>query len=1275
MRPWSRIFLSIAVAFALAAACAASRAANVLLVISSGTINASESARRTSFQGWGHTVATIEDNASQASFDTAVASADVVYVAATIQDWELLYKLRTAAKGVITETPGLDTEFGFTTSDGYTESTTQVLNVVNTHPVTAGLSSGTVTIVSSSQSLAPNGNSMAAGMTKLGERGGGQLALGVVDVGGALANAYSGNSTASGRRVRLPWADITWSALNSSGLTIAQQAISWAAGGTDSLLLHLKLNESSGTTADDSSTYNRDGTATGTATWIAGRRHNAFDFNGSTKIEVNSLLGSPTSFTLACWARIDATDTSGAEGVTLGDYVLLRPHDVSNGAPVAHFYYGGGSYRTVVATSSYIGRGWHHFAATFDDVANSFRLYIDGALVATTSTTSSVSWSGLGTMTRVGTHGNTNTNLDMDGAIDDVRVYNKALTQSEIADLYGLVGHWKLTETSGTTATDSSTKALHGTYANGPTLAQAGPYPGNGQNAASFDGANDVVNGAASTNYADFADGFSVAGWVYFNAFLNNVSMLENGSTTENFALSFSGSGQVRVQARNTSSTLQSMTTTATLPLGAWKHVVGTYDGSAFRVYIDGQLASTTNNAFTIGTASGNLSLGASLQGTDEFLSGRLHDVRLYNRAIAADEVAALYGLTGFWKLDESSGTVAADSSGSGYNGAYGGAPTVGKTGAYVRATGFSDSGTTDQLAASHLAIHGSTSASASFWIKTTHTGEQGVISGSNASESNEFLCLIFNSTTFRTYFHGATLTWTTPSLSDGRWHNVIVVANAVTGMTTAYFDGVSLGAQAGGSGGTAFNLASGGLIFGQEQDSVGGGFAVTQRVRGDLDELRIYNRPLSAQEIADLSGLVGHWKFDEGAGTTFADSSGASRNGAFNAGAPTWVTGVRGTALNFNGSSDALTDTAFNSPSTGTVAYWFRSTGPPAAQQRHFGNNADWEVWQNPDGIVRFDLCTDGEVGGFKTVSTPQTAARWYHLCAVYDSTDESYSIYINGELDKSGISSSDLTARAAGRLAFGNRTGAANYLIGALDDFRVYNRKLTQPEVYELYGLVGWYKLDETVGTVAANSTGLGSEGTYSGSPALGVANNGYTPLSTAVGFSGSNNVQIAGLFNRPTDVTASAWVRLDGVDSTGAEVVSLGDCFTIRLNSGTSGVAAYYFNGSTSVTATGNQILINSGWRHVAAVLLGGNTLKVYVDGIEVASTATSGAISYSGRGANSRIATHGNSLTTADLVGRVDEVKVYNRALPPDEIYQLYRGSRINGIKILQWVEAR
>lgn len=1037
-----------------------------------------------------------------------------------------------------------------------------------------------------------------------------------------------------------------------------------------SLLLHWKLNETSGSTADDSSYYERDGTVVGTASWVAGRRHNAHDFNGSTKVEYNSLLRNPTSFTLACWARIDSSDTSGADGVSIGDYCHLRLHSVAAGAPQGNFYVGGTTWGTVTGTKSYVGAGWHHFAVTFSDSGNSFKLYVDGALIATTSTTSSISWAGLGTKTRIGANGDVSTAFDLDGAIDDARIYNRALTQSEIADLYGLIGHWKLNETSGTTAVDASGKATNGTFTNGPAVGQAGPYPGAGLYSASFDGTNDYVDVGAVSNYTELKDGFSVAGWVYLNQHVNYAAVLENGTTSESCSLQFSATGQVRVNGRS-SGGLQSHISTATVSLSRWSHVVGTYDGTTFRIYLDGQLVSSGANAFTIMTATGNLSLGASLQGTDEHLNGRMHDVRFYNRAIVAEEVVELYGLVGNWKLNEASGTTAADSSGNMLDGTYTSGPILAQAGPYPGAGQYASSfdGSNDYVSGATATNYPLTNSySIAGWVYlNAHVDNAAMLENGSSTDS----CSLAFSSTGQVRFMGRASGGlqshlTTTTLGLRKWTHVVGTYDGAT--FRVYIDG-----QLASSASNAFTLVtpSGVLTLGASLQ------ASDEFFNGRLQDVRLYNRAISAAEIAAIYGLIGHWKFNEGSGTALADSSGAGAGAAFNGGSPDWISGVYGNGLAFDGTSDdAITSSAFSPPTVGTVAYWFRSTGTPSARQRHLGSADNWEVYQDPDGIVRFDLGGNGETGGFKTVSSSTTSGSWYHFAAMYDVADESYAVYLNGVLDKSGVSTTALTPQSTVQLSFGTRTGTTNRLAGSLDDVRVYNRKLSPWEVYQVFGLMAWYKLDETSGTAAIDSTGRGQDGAYSGSPTLNVTANGAASQGTAVAFNGTNYVQASGLYDKSASVSAAAWVRLDGADSGGASVISLGDYFALQLNtSGVNEARAFYYDGSTWTTANVNAVLQNTGWHHFAAVLDAGSTLKLYIDGVEAASAPTSGTITYTGRGSNTRIASHGWNGTTTDFTGRVDDVRVYNRALKPDEVFQLYRGTRINGIKILTWVEAR
>src|SRR5262245_17175074 len=101
-------------------------------------------------------------------------------------------------------------------------------------------------------------------------------------------------------------------------------------------------------------------------------------------------------------------------------------------------------------------------------------------------------------------------------------------------------------------------------------------------------------------------------------------------------------------------------------------------------------------------------------------------------------------GLRGLWKLDETSGTSASDSSGNGANGTYSGSPQLGNTGRFTKASGFSGAGgTTDRLSLPYTVLNGLTNTTVSFWLKTTATSMLSIVSGANGSNDNEYFLFI----------------------------------------------------------------------------------------------------------------------------------------------------------------------------------------------------------------------------------------------------------------------------------------------------------------------------------------------------------------------------------------------------------------------------------------------------------------------------------------------------------------------------------------------------
>jgi hypothetical protein len=86
---------------------------------------------------------------------------------------------------------------------------------------------------------------------------------------------------------------------------------------------------------------------------------------------------------------------------------------------------------------------------------------------------------------------------------------------------------------------------------------------------------------------------------------------------------------------------------------------------------------------------------------------------------------------------------------------------------------------------------------------------------------------------------------------------------------------------------------------------------------------------------------------------------------------------------------------------------------------------------------------------------------------------------------------------------------------------------------------------------------------------------------------------------------------------------------------------------------------------------------NVLRFYVNGSQVASLSTTSSISYTGQGANTVIGRHGNGSSSYDFNGKIDDVRVYSRALCPEQIQEIISdgGGAYQGVKILQWVETR
>jgi hypothetical protein len=162
-----------------------------------------------------------------------------------------------------------------------------------------------------------------------------------------------------------------------------------------------------------------------------------------------------------------------------------------------------------------------------------------------------------------------------------------------------------------------------------------------------------------------------------------------------------------------------------------------------------------------------------------------------------------------------------------------------------------------DHVTPPHLIFNGMGDFTISTWARINTlkaTGSHCIISGAESdSEDNELLLYYFpDGSSWGLYINQSAVAFSpSATMSDLSWHHVVLVRE--NGSIGRFYlddqqigDGVTVPIA-------AMNIAPGGLVLGQDQDSVGKDFDAGQSWAGDLDNLRIYNRALSRGEVHAL--------------------------------------------------------------------------------------------------------------------------------------------------------------------------------------------------------------------------------------------------------------------------------------------------------------------------------------------------------------------------------------------------------------------------------------
>ena len=201
------------------------------------------------------------------------------------------------------------------------------------------------------------------------------------------------------------------------------------------LVAHWPMNEGTGTTIEDVIGGNT-GTFTNTPVWTKGPQGESglsFDMDDRDAVQVTGLLGTPTAGTMAAWVNAGRIDSSNYSHVfDIGDYVMI---EMTTGRVPRFTFKAAPSGYTSVDSSVPLSKGWHYVVATFDEANDAYRIYVDGVMTGTLTSTDTINYTGGSANTMIG-RSESSATYDFDGGVDDVRFYNRALSPNEVSRLY-----------------------------------------------------------------------------------------------------------------------------------------------------------------------------------------------------------------------------------------------------------------------------------------------------------------------------------------------------------------------------------------------------------------------------------------------------------------------------------------------------------------------------------------------------------------------------------------------------------------------------------------------------------------------------------------------------------------------------------------------------------------------------------------------------------------------------------------------------------------------
>jgi len=661
------------------------------------------------------------------------------------------------------------------------------------------------------------------------------------------------------------------------------------------LVSYWKLDETSGNASD--SVGSNTLTNTNTVGYASALINNGADFgtaNTDKSLSTTSTLGiNGGAVAISIWVKMRTEIGSGIQtfvenATSTGTFTRYSiDYDYNGGTRRLRFTRtkSGVAAQTVDYNVTLGTADWYHLVLTYD--TTNIKGFVNGASVGTTAA------SGNGSSGAGGTYlGKDNLGSYSSIYLDEVGIWNRALSADEVAMLYdngngnqyefdeslkiATVAYYKLedlTDTVGSNDLSQPSNAV--TYAVGKI-----------NNAAVFNGSA-YVSAVDSASLSITGD-MTLACWVNFDSLTGSPQLIAKRTSTGNqrsYNLFYNNStGKIQLTVFSDGSTDSNASVSWTPSTGTWYHLSVVYTASAGSAdfYVNGSQQGTTQTGlFTaIYDSTSPLSFGCLFSPAQEFFTGKIDEAGIWDAALTSGDITTLYNsgsglaygsltaglltdLVSYWAFDETNGD-AADSHG---------ANTLTNNAVTFSAAKIDNgavfNGTSNYLSiADDATLKPTGPFSVSFWAKTSDASgsnyptvfqsysQNTAVAGfeimkSATSQKLRFVVGKNTGTVLNTDYAEAL---STSTINDGNWKhfvcvyngsNIVVYTNGSAGTPTTWTGGIAYKA-------TNYVRVGSNNLTGTDQ----------YFWNGSLDEVSLWNRALSSDEVTDL--------YSSGAGTQY---------------------------------------------------------------------------------------------------------------------------------------------------------------------------------------------------------------------------------------------------------------------------------------------------------------------------------------------------------------------------------------------------------------------